>query len=69
VGQKTDIELARLALAKVTRTEVRLRHALAADAELNSLLADRLARFDAAIQRGEVPALVLALIEAGDEAR
>lgn len=68
MARKTDIELARAAIAKATRAEVRLRYSIMADAEIDRLLSDRLTRFDSAVQHGFVPAVSLTLIEDGDEA-
>jgi hypothetical protein len=62
VSQKTDIEMARLAIAKVTRAEVRLRHSIMADQELNEVLSQRLADFDIALQAGTIPAYALKLV-------
>jgi hypothetical protein len=63
MASKSDIEMARLAITKVTRAEVRLKYALLADRELNDLLPKRLAEFDAAIQEGEVKSLTLKLVD------
>jgi len=61
-GVKTEIEMARAAIARVTRAEVRLRHSLLADREINELLAKRLRDFDAALQSGIMPSLALRLV-------
>ena len=63
VGAKTEIDLARAAIAKATRAEVRLKHSLLADEEINVLLAQRLREFDAAIQSGYIPTLALRMVE------
>ncbi len=68
VGSKSDIELARAFIAKVTRAEVRLKHSLAADAELNEVLPSRLMEFDKAVQAGYVPAVALKLVTGDDAA-
>lgn len=52
--RKTDEELRRAAVAKTTRTLVRLKHSLAADEELNAILPDTLEEFDAALAAGDV---------------
>jgi hypothetical protein len=67
MASKTEIEMARLAIAKVTRAEIRLRYSLMADAEVNEILPERLAAFDNALQSGEIPALALKLVS-GDAA-
>lgn len=67
MASKSDIEMARQNIAKVTRAEVRLKHSLMADAELNEVLSQRLADFDIALQRGEIPSLALKLVS-GDNA-
>lgn len=67
MSRKTEIEMARVAIAKVTRAEVRLRKSLEADAEINELLDARLAAFDMALQQGLIPAYALKLVS-GDEA-
>jgi hypothetical protein len=62
VSQKTEIEMARLAIAKVTRAEIRLKHSIMADRELNEVLSQRLAEFDIALQEGAIPAYALKLV-------
>lgn len=64
---KSDIEMARLAVAKVTRTEIRLKHQLAADKEINDVLPRRLIEFDAAVQQGTLPGMYLRLVSGTDE--
>ncbi len=59
---KTDIEMARLAITKVTRAEIRLKHSILADRELNEVLSQRLADFDTALQAGKIPAFALKLV-------
>lgn len=59
-----DIDLARLAIAKVTRAEIRLKHSLLADAEIKEVLRQRLLKFDSDLQNGRVPDLHLVLIDA-----
>ena len=54
--------MARVAIARVTRAEVRLRHSLLADREINELLAKRLRDFDKALQDGVLPTLALRLV-------
>lgn len=68
MSSKSEIEMARAAIAKVTRTEVRLKHSLMADAELNDVLSRRLADFDIALQRGEIPSLALKLVSGNNAA-
>jgi hypothetical protein len=53
--RKTPSELRKAQIVKATRTAIRLKHALAADRELNDVLPDVESAFDAAIQRGELP--------------
>ena len=60
---KSEIDMARAAIAKVTRAEVRLKHSLLADAEINAVLAERLRAFDIALQSGVIPALALTLTD------
>jgi hypothetical protein len=52
--KKTPEELERAKVAKVTRTLVRLKHSLAADEEINSLLPNTLDEFDVALANGEL---------------
>lgn len=59
--RKSDAELNRAAVVKITRTMLRLKHSLAADREINDILPDRLEEFDAALQRGELLELPVAL--------
>lgn len=51
--------MARAAIAKVTRTEIRLKHSVLADQEINEVLAQRLRDFDLAIQSGVIPTIAL----------
>ena len=62
MAQKTSIEMARIAIMKVTRAEVRLKHSLLADLELNEVLTERLADFDVQLQAGVVPYVALKLV-------
>lgn len=62
MARKTEIDMARFALGKITRAEVRLRKSLEADYELNDLLADRLENFDKQLQAGTIPSLTLKLV-------
>jgi hypothetical protein len=66
MASKSDIEMARLAIAKVTRAEVRLRHSLMADLELNEVLNQRLMDFDIQLQAGTIPSLALKLVTGED---
>ena len=52
--KKSDIEMERLRLTKISRSLIRLKHSLNADAEINNVLPDTLLDFDKAIQRGEL---------------
>jgi len=58
---KSDIEMARLAITKVTRAEVRLKYSLLADLELNEVLDKRLSEFDGQVQKGYLPSVALKL--------
>jgi hypothetical protein len=62
MASKTEIEMARLAIAKVTRAEIRLKHSLLADLELNEVLVERLRDFDIQLQAGVIPALAMKLV-------
>lgn len=53
---KDDIEQARANTLKVVRTAIRLKHSIAADEELNDVLPRAQAKFDAAVNRGVLPA-------------
>ena len=55
--KKTPAEMRRAKIAKTARTLVRLKHSLAADEELNTMLPDTLAEFDEALARGELKEL------------
>lgn len=59
--RKTRQEVERAKVAKVTRTLVRLKHSLAADEELNSVLPDTLEKFDEALAAGELKHIGAAL--------
>ena len=52
--KKTESEMERFKIAKATRALLRLKHSLAADEEINAILPDRIAAFDAALQQGEL---------------
>lgn len=54
--------MARAAIAKVTRTEIRLKHSVLADAEINEVLAQRLRDFDRALQNGVIPTIALTTV-------
>ncbi len=64
---KSEINLARATIARVTRAEVRLKHSVLADVEINELLAQRLIDFDKAVQSGIIPTYALELV-VGDAA-
>ena len=59
---KGEIEMARAAIAKVTRTEIRLKHSVLADQEINEVLAQRLRDFDIAIQSGVIPSIAMRVV-------
>lgn len=52
--RKTQTELQRAKINKVTRTLIRLKHSLAADEELNEVLPGTLEEFDAKVARKEL---------------
>lgn len=52
--KKTDIEMERQRIAKITRALIRLKYSLAADEELNRVLPDQLQQFDKALQDGDL---------------
>jgi hypothetical protein len=62
VALKSEIDLARAAITKATRAEVRLKHSILADEEINTLLAARLRAFDAAIQTGVIPSVEMLMV-------
>ncbi len=51
--RKTEAELMRAKVSKIVRNHIRLKHALAADEEINEALPEVLARFDRALQSGK----------------
>lgn len=55
--KKTDIEMQRLRLAKISRSLLRLKHSLNADVEINDTLPDLLVDFDKGLQSGELRTL------------
>jgi hypothetical protein len=57
--KKSEIEMERHKVMKITRALIRLKHSLAADEELNEVLPDRLFEFDKAVQSGELLSLPL----------
>ena len=52
--KKSEIEMQRAKIAKVTRNLVRLKYSIKADEELNNLLPDTLMEFDKSLQSGEL---------------
>lgn len=52
--RKSEAEMMRSKVVKITRTMLRLKHSLAADEEINQVLPDRIDEFDAALARGEL---------------
>lgn len=68
--KKSPAEQEKANIAKATRTLIRLKHSLAADVEINSILPDTLAEFDEALANGELKQLKAGLadvLELGDE--
>lgn len=59
--KKTPAEMEKAKITKATRTLIRLKHSLAADEEINAVLPDSLAEFDAALARGELKELKASL--------
>lgn len=55
--KKTQIEMERHKIIKVSRSLIRLKHSLRADQEINDLLPDTLMEFDTALQNGELKQL------------
>lgn len=55
--QKTEIELQKALMIKVLRSQIRLKHTLEAERELNQVLPEAERQFDVAVQRGELPAV------------
>jgi hypothetical protein len=53
---RDKVEQARANTLKVIRMAVRLKHSIAADEELNEVLPRAEAKFNAAVNRGELPA-------------
>lgn len=54
--------MARAAIAKVTRAEIRLKHSILADQEVNEVLAERLKDFDKSLQSGVIPSIALRMV-------
>lgn len=52
--RKSEVEMERARIAKVTRSLIRLKHSLKADEELNNLLPDTLKEFDDSVQAGKL---------------
>ena len=55
MAQRTEVELAKGKLLKATRSIVRLKYSLMADEELNRVLPEVEASFDASVLSGELP--------------
>lgn len=60
--QLTDVELAWANLVKAIRSQVRLKHSLAADRELNRLIPKIETQFMKAVKAGETREFVLAAV-------
>lgn len=54
MNQKGELELQKAQILKAVRSNIRLRHSLAADAELNEKLSEIERQVDAAIRAGRV---------------
>lgn len=52
--KKSEIEMEKARVLKVTRALIRLKHSLQADIELNNVLPERAEEFDLALQNGEL---------------
>lgn len=61
---KDDIAMRKAVLLKAVRSNVRLRHSVEADVELNEVLPEVERMFDSAVQRGELPSVEVLLKEA-----
>lgn len=59
--KKTPAEMEKAKVTKAARTLIRLKHSLAADEEINSILPDTLEEFDEALARGELRELKVGL--------
>ncbi len=55
--KKTDIEMQRQRVQKITRAMLRLKYSLMADEEINNVLPDTLTAFDTSVQLGLLPEL------------
>lgn len=64
MAQLTDIEMLERNLTKAIRSQVRLKHSLAADRELNRKLAEVKREFEAAVKAGTVREFVTGEITA-----
>ncbi len=63
MNQKSDIELERAKVTKITRTLLRLKYSLEFDKALNSILPAQLEEFDAGLQTGELKVVNKKLLE------
>ena len=61
MGKLSDVDMARHKITKAARTIIRLKHSLAADVELNDVLPETIAEFDAAVARGELRDIAVGL--------
>jgi hypothetical protein len=61
MGKLSDVDMARHKITKTARTIIRLKHSLAADVELNDVLPETIAEFDAAVARGELRDITVGL--------
>lgn len=62
---KDDIAVRKAAMLKTARSLVRLKHSIAADAELNSVIPRLEASFDASVNAGVLPETSVLLLDAG----
>lgn len=69
MNRKSDADLRRAEITYATRALVRMKHKFAADREINDILPDSLAEFDAALAQGQLLQLQHSLADAlGDGA-
>ena len=61
--KKSDIEMERARVIKISRTLIRLKHSLQADQEINDTLPQTVLEFDSALQSGELRTLDAKLLE------
>lgn len=61
--KKSELEMERARIVKITRSMIRLKHSLRADEEINAVLPDTIREFDEGLQAGDLQQALLPSID------